>query len=194
MEVNREAWKIAQAGELGWHIENQWRANDDLFIADTKMMMRAFGFTPGDYKSVVDIGAGPRLRSRFFHKAKLCAIEPLAEKYIEAFDWCDLKKYKTYPVPIESFIDSLHVEFAMSINVLDHCQSFDKAISNISRYADHFFLSYDCGDKTPDSLHPLQLTEEISDEAFTKYGLKVVKQTISEPYRKGHAVNYWLEK
>ena len=189
-----EEWIKAQAGELQWHKDNPWRADDAAFMQDTKLLMYRFGFSPDDFSSVIDAGAGPRLRSRFFTSAEITAIEPLADEYMAAFDWCDLWDYKTYSQPIEIYIPKLKAEFLMSINVLDHCQDFDKAIKNISRYSNNIFLSFDIGDPTPDELHPLILSEDISEKTFKKYGLFVSDKTKTNPYRKGQAVNYWLRR
>ena len=185
-----EAWQVAQAGELEWHKENQWRADDDLFKRDTDALMRGFGFSEDDYKTVIDVGAGPRLRSRFFN-AVITAIEPLAEQY-KQFSWCDLDN--VYAVPIEEFIPDLQADFVMCLNCLDHCKDFDKAIENMAKYAPKLFLSYDCGDNDPDPLHPLRLDEAISEATFAKHGLTVEKKSKTDPYRKGYALNYWLRR
>jgi hypothetical protein len=183
-------WNVAQSGELEWHKTNSWRSNSRAFYEDTIRLMRGWGFGRNDYESVIDVGAGPRLRSKFF-KGKIIAIEPLAFEYLK-FPWCDLCDVEFLAVPIEQKISNLRAEFVISLNCLDHCQDFDKAIENISGYADRMFLSYDCGE--PNDMHPLALNEYISLATFKKHGLKIDKMTRTVPYRAGYALNWWLSK
>lgn len=176
---------------MEWHRANPWRADTEAFEADTKRLMKRYGIKATGWKSVIDAGAGPRLRSTYFKRAKLYAIEPLAEAYRE-FDWCDLDKATVYAQPLEQYIPDLRAEFLICINVLDHCQDFDKVVANLSRYANTLFLSYDCGE--PDPMHPLHLNEVDSEMVFMQYGLKVDKFDIGDPYRAGYSMNYWLSK
>jgi hypothetical protein len=183
-------WLAAQSGELAWHRDNPWRSNSRVFYEETIRMMRGWGFGRNDYESVIDVGAGPRLRSKFF-KAEITAIEPLAPEYLK-LDWCDLREVKFIVLPVEQKISNLRSEFVISLNCLDHCQDFDKAIENISGYADKLFLSYDCGE--PNDMHPLQLDETMSAAAFHEYGLRINKMLKGSPYRAGYSLNVWLSK
>jgi hypothetical protein len=193
IQITDEQWKVAQADELKWHQENQWRADDWHFIGDSWSRMVEWGFGRDDFKSVIDAGAGPRLRSKYF-RTYLTAIEPLAEEYLRSFTWCDLRSANgLYSKPLEEFIPNLHAEFLICINCLDHCRNFDKAIENISQYADKFFLSFDCGG-TPTIGEPLVLDERISEETITKYGLKIDNKTKGKTFREGWALNYWLKR
>ena len=178
---------------MAWHKANPWRADTAVFEAETKKLMKGWGIKATGYKSVIDAGAGPRLRSTYFKRSKLYAIEPLAEAFKRELSWCDLDKASAvYAVPLEQYIPDLRAEFLICINVLDHCQDFDKAVANLSRYADTLFLSYDCGE--PDPMHPLHLNEVVSEMSFMQYGLKVDKFEIGDPYRAGYSMNYWLSK
>lgn len=193
IQISDEQWRNAQADELQWHKENQWRTDNWLFIGDTWARMVNFGLGRDDYKSVIDAGAGPRLRTKYF-RTKLYAIEPLANEYMANFPWCDLADAEAvYAKPLEEFIPNLHAEFLFSINCLDHCQNFDKAIENISQYADTFVLSYDCGG-IPTVGEPLVLDEEGSEMIFAKYGLDITKKAKSSTYRDGWAQTYWLRR
>lgn len=187
--VVTSAWQQAQAHELAWHQANPWRADGKLFADDTRRLMEGFGFHSGNYSSVIDAGAGPRLRSAFFTTAALYAIEPLADEYLK-LDWCDLHRATLYAEPLEDFIPDLYADFLMCINVLDHVQDFGKCICNMAKYAPVLFLSYDIGQA--DKMHPLELTEAWSESMFVQCGLKIVRKTTSDPYRAGYAVNYWL--
>jgi hypothetical protein len=64
-------------------------------------------------------------------------------------------------------------------------------IANIAQYADEIFLSYDCGE--PDPLHPLTIDESTSEQMFEIMGLRIMKKTVTEPWRSGRALNYWLK-
>jgi hypothetical protein len=192
MTTSFDAWSNAQNKELQWHTENQWRADDDLFMGQTKDYFTSVGIKARQYKTVIDAGCGPRLRSRFFDHSKLYAIDPLAENYMQLFPWCDLSKAVVYPVPLEQLIPGLHAEFLLSLNCLDHCRDFPVVIANIAEYADEFYLSYDVG--KPDPLHPLILTEEISEKCFADQGLRIDKKIIGDPWRDGYSLNYWLSK
>lgn len=56
----------------------------------------------------MDLGAGSKLRTKFFTDAKIIAIEPLAEKFMKEIEWCDLKDaYRVYSRPAEDFIGEL---------------------------------------------------------------------------------------
>lgn len=189
MDMTR--WKEAQRLELDWHLKHPWRANDAVFIEDTRKLMTGLGFSPKDYKTVIDAGCGPRLRSRFFDEAKIVGIEPLAHDYMTLFGWCDLNHVRVYPYPLEDFIWGLKAEFLMCVNCLDHAYDFDVAVYNLSCYARNLFLSFDCDISDP--MHPLALDEKISERAFEKCGLQVVKKERAAPWRAGYALNYWLE-
>jgi len=193
MLTTLDSWRQAQSSELEWHKANQWRAQDELFKSDTSAYLQSCGFNTRQFNSVIDAGCGPRLRSRYF-KAKLYAIEPLADAYKASLPWCDLDKATVYPMPLEDYISGLHADFLMCLNVLDHCRDFDKIITNISQYACEFFLSYDCGDPKPDPLHPLVLDEESSEACFSAHGLTITKKIKGDPWRAGYSLNYWLEK
>jgi hypothetical protein len=184
-------WKQAQAQELKWHRANPWRADTRRFVDETTALMRGWGFYPKDFKSVIDAGAGPRLRSAYFD-AKLYAIEPLAKEYQKAFDWCDLQEAELFPVPLETFIPNLYAEFLMCLNCLDHAQDFEKCIENMAKYADILFLSFDSGET--DSMHPLKLDQVFCEHAFDEFGLTVQRKEIKNGWRTDSALNYWLTK
>lgn len=191
MKTTMEIWQKAQSKELEWHIYNQWRADTSAFMAQTNAYFEKMGFRPDQFKSVIDAGCGPRLRSVYFEGAKLYAIDPLADDYESSLTWCDLDKATVYSQPLEDFIPGLHAEFLFSLNCLDHCRDFDAVIANIAQYADEIFLSYDCGE--PDPLHPLTIDESTSEQMFEIMGLRIMKKTVTEPWRSGRALNYWLK-
>lgn len=177
-------WSIAQQGELSWHIANpHWRADNLSFISETKTLFDKFGFSK-DYckdKLVLDVGAGPRLRTKYFRGADLYAIEPLGNEFIAEFDWCDLEDCELNTNQIEELIPEFVDKFDLiiSINALDHCENFSLALTNMASYLKRdgeMFISYDLHDGLH-YMHPLSLTKESSEEVFSRLQL-IVHRTI----------------
>jgi hypothetical protein len=89
--------------------------------------------------------------------------------------------------------------------VLDHCFNFKKIIENIKAYLKddgEAFLSFD-KHGVADSMHPLELTEDICSEIFEKAGLEITRfntglgQTHQGRQTYGHGpycLNYWMKK
>ena len=181
---DREAWQDkAQPGEFNWHVKNKWRPSP-AFMEQTIGLFDWFGFHREQYagRTVIDLGAGSKLRTKYFLDARLVAIEPLADRFRAEIDWCDLDDAAVVEaLPAEQLIDA-HVRTAdlvISINVLDHCFDFERIIENVMAYMRHdgtAMLSFDKHTKT-DSMHPLVLTEEVCEATFDKYGLRVVEVT-----------------
>jgi hypothetical protein len=84
-------WRLAQQWEFLFHRKDGWRHTPD-FMAHTARLFQHFGFRPDQYRgrTVVDVGAGSMLRSRFFEEARLVAIEPLADRFRAEIGGCDL--------------------------------------------------------------------------------------------------------
>lgn len=211
VKVSQKKWEIAQKGELEFHKNNDYRVTGD-FEYDTKLLFESFGFSPNDFdgKTILDLGAGSKLRTKFFKNADIIAIEPLIDnfKHLAHFDISDSKAY--YSVGIEQYISELEnsVDYALSINVLDHCLDFELCIKNIFRYLKpgaEAFLSFDCHFYT-DALHPLILTKQVCTPIFENAGFSISKFTEghSGAYQEkmknnsyGHGVsclNYWVKK
>ena len=202
-EINKDMWNFAQVGELDWHKNNNWRADDWNFILNTQTLFDALGYHSRNAyanKYVLDVGAGPRLRTKFWKDVILYAIEPLGKEYMDAFYWCDLLDSVLYTKPIEEFIPELEnkFDFIISINALDHCYNFSDALENIKRYVKkegEILLSYDCHTGN-DPLHPLGLNIDISIEYLKRCGLSIVGEGWkTNPYGLGeYSINYWLSK
>ena len=201
----RLAWDLAQWGELTWHKKDKWRQSED-FVKSNHELFTHFGFGPDDYNNMtlIDLGAGSMLRSKYFKGAKIVAIEPLADKYLHNISSSDLHdSFKLYSIPAEQDLIELHesADFVMSINVIDHCYEFDKIIENVFGYLKPgklAFLSFD-SHEVADFMHPLVLTKNICSSKFTKLGFDIEKitETIgteSESYGHGRALNFWLRK
>ena len=169
----------AQKGELNYHLRDKWRQSDE-FMKQTIHLLDYFGFTRHQYsnKLVIDLGAGSRLRTKYFIGAKIVAIEPLAEKFIQDIPWCDLTdSIEVYSLPAEKYIERCRgvADLLISINVLDHCYDLEKIIKNIYLYLNDTgvaFLSFDRHDFS-DEMHPLLLDEPTCEDLFIRNGFEI---------------------
>ena len=176
---SREEWqRQAQPGEFAFHEQDRWRRSDD-FSVDSARLFRHFGLGAGDYegRTVLDLGAGSRLRTRYFEGAHLIALEPLAEQF-RRLEFSDLDTAdELHATPAEELVPQCvnRVDLLVSINVLDHCYDFDAIIRNVRRYLrknGQAFLSFDSHLQT-DALHPLILTPRICRKVFLRHGLQI---------------------
>ncbi len=213
LKASKEEWAAkAQKGEFAFHKGNKWR-NSPRFMEDTTLLFESFGFDRDEYagKVVMDIGAGSKLRGKFFRDSKLVAIEPMADDCVKEIPWTDLTDaYKLYSLPAEDRIEEMadHCDLIFSINVLDHCFDFEKIVENVYSYLKPgglAFLSFDEHFVT-DSMHPLILTDDICLGVYEKVGFKLIKKSkgFDGAYKAkknittyGHGIfclNYWLTK
>lgn len=179
-------------------------------MEQTASLFKHFGFGPDDYadRTVLDLGAGSKLRTRYFRNARLIAVEPLADQFRAEIDWCDLDEADAvYSTPAEALVPECvgQADLVMSINVLDHCYDFAQIIANITQYAKPeglLFLSFD-KHLEADEMHPLELDEAICEEIFARCGLVIEQQTAgfgdsmegAQTYGHGpYALNYWLRR
>ena len=208
--ADRGQWeRRAQEGEFAFHKKDTWRTSED-FLRQTDDLFRHFGFERQEFRgrTVLDVGAGSRLRTKFFDGARLVVIEPLADRYVGEISWSDLRDADAvYSRPAEELVDDLvgQVDLAVSLNVLDHCFDFPAIIDNIRRYLKPdglAFLSYDMHARA-DALHPLSLTAESSAEIFREKGLRVEQATTGmgtvlggvQTYGHGpYTLNFWLRR
>ena len=206
--------KESQKVELAFHVKDSFRQSE-AFLEETRFLFESFGFESNQFKKnhIIDLGAGSKLRSKFFSAAKIIAIEPLAERFLEEIQWSDLNDaWKVYSRPAEYRIDELQktADFVMSINVLDHCFDFPRIVDNIAFYLKSggtAFLSFDTHSK-PTQAHPLVLTEEVCSNHFKDSGFIIdnfssgfpAEFTNFYPDRRGYgskesiSLNYWLRK
>jgi len=201
--VHPHVWKrTSQEKEWEFHAANQWRRSRK-FVNDNIRLWQYFGFKHSEMRgcTVIDFGAGSKLRSRFFKEARIIAIEPLADRF-RALEFCDLDQAaEVYSQPGEERIEALvaQADLIVSINVLDHCFDFDKALSNIAAYlrpSGTAFLSFDLHEEA-DELHPLLLTEESCKKSFVRAGLVTRRRSegvgpLGVSYGHGRAINFWL--
>jgi len=210
LKTNRGVWeKYAQVGELDFHKKHTWRRTNE-FMERSGKLFEFYGLNKGNYvgKTVIDLGAGSRLKSKYFSGARVIAIEPLAEQYMAEIEWCDLGQAQAlYARPAEEKIIDLigEADLLISINVLDHCFDFEKVTENIRDYLKPdglAFLSFDKHD-VADKMHPLELNETICEQVFIRQGLKIVKFNMGfggllgdkQTYGFGdYCMNYWLKR
>mgnify|MGYP003706022543 CR=1 FL=1 len=181
-----EDWKNkSQIGELDFHMSEDsisWRHSKD-FREHSQRLFENFELYASDWegKTVLDLGAGSMLRTKYFNKSNLIAIEPLGEQFVKNISGTDLNNCTLYSVPAEQFIEELDskIDLLVSINVLDHCYEFKTIINNIYKYLKDDglgFLSFDEHYST-DEMHPLILNEEIVSEILISNGFLIKKIT-----------------
>lgn len=198
-----EDWQDkAQPGELAYHVNDKWRPSEK-FMRDTAALFESYGYKSDDYtgKRILDIGAGSRLRSKYFIGSEIIAIEPLAEKFINVIEWCDLPDATMlYTQPAERFIPELKdtIDLTISINVLDHCFDFRKIIYNIAKYikpvTGRALLSFD-SHSIINTMHPLMLNEHVCEQAFKDARLEVVWYATGAVYGHGEkSLTYLLRR
>ena len=206
--TSRLEWeREAQEGEFRFHKRDRWRQTGD-FMAQTDRLFRHFGFAPADYagKTVIDVGAGSMLRTKFFTDARLIVVEPLADRFLAEIKATDLRDAaEVHSRPAEQLIETLvgTADLVISINVLDHCFDFPQIVKNIRQYLKPdglAFLSFDMHAEA-DEMHPLSLTEATCSPIFADAGLTIEKVTtgvgdaLGGPQTYGHGpftLNYWL--
>lgn len=137
--IRRLVWRIvAQTGELRFHQQNRWRQSP-AFMTQTATLFSWWGYDSRkfDGRLIVDIGAGSRLRSRYFEGARIVAVEPLADRFASTIEWSDLREaFEVHSVAAEEFLAHLEgaASFVMCVNVLDHVFDPQAVIHNASRY------------------------------------------------------------
>lgn len=204
-KIDRSSWGgAAQSGELDFHKSNVgFRAKDDVWHQAVDEDWRAAGFTQDGWedKTVLDVGAGSRLRSLWFTGAEVLVVEPLADKFRAEVEWQDLDEAdELYAVPGEEFVPELEdrADLVVSINALDHGYDIEQSIANIKRYLKpdgEAFLSFDMHDE-PDFMHPLVLNNDLILEIYDRVGLEVVKVEEARRYHGTEGPNaqhYWLK-
>lgn len=201
--IDKDVWaQRAQQGEFDFHKRNVgFRGDDAVWNQAVDTDWRAAGFDPEAWrgKTVLDVGAGSRLRSLWFQGAEVIVLEPLAERVREEVPWNDYDQAAAvYAAPGEEFIPALEgvADLIVSINALDHGFDIAESIRNIKRYLKPdglAFISFDMHDE-PDYMHPLVLSNEIMLAIYEEAGLQVEKVEPARRYHgaDGKAFHYWL--
>lgn len=200
--TDTESWSsVAQEGELGFHKRPNMRS-DAAWSANVAKDWQELGFEADAWKgkTVIDVGAGSRLRTLYFEGATLIALEPLAERYAAEVEWQDIDQAdEMYAVPAEKLVPALvgRADLIVSINALDHGYDFETGIHNLRSYVKddgEVFLSFD-QHEVPDSMHPLVLNDAIVRDIFERAGFAIEKTSERKRYHGAQgpcALNYWL--
>jgi SAM-dependent methyltransferase len=195
----------AQVGELEFHVHQKARPNEDMYLRDREIF-ESFGFSEEQFEgeTIVDLGAGSHLRTKFFRSAKIAAIEPLGDQYRANIEWCDLGDAEHYhSTPAEERVDSLggQAVFANCMNVLDHAFEPDRILSNVNYYlrpGGIFLLSVDLHDGQADDLHPVDLDIPRLRQLIHDAGFSLERAFLYLPraksYGHGFACSYVLRK
>jgi 2-polyprenyl-3-methyl-5-hydroxy-6-metoxy-1,4-benzoquinol methylase len=195
LTVDLQRWKTeAQLGELDFHKRTNFRSDEQGFADANARFFKSFGFSPNQFegRTIVDLGAGSKMRASFFSCARVVIIEPLASEFIAQVPWCDLGNAdEIFAAPAEQLIEELvgRADFLFSVNVLDHCYNFELIVNNIFQYlkvGGKAFLSFDCHSKV-DKLHPLVLNEKIATQIFFDVGFRIDQFRRSPSYHQGIA-------
>lgn len=202
LKINKRDWeRKAQSGELEFHKKDNFRPSGGL-DRETNQLFRDLGFYPEQFqgKVIIDAGCGSMLRTKFFLGAKITAIDPLLNEYIN-IKWSDVRLADyLYAVPLEEFLRGMEscADLVISINVLDHCYDFVKCAENLHEYLKPgglCFLSFDEHPMGMDSMHPIDLDKDICDRIFSQVGFTIEKFSSGRVYGHGtRSLNYWLGK
>jgi SAM-dependent methyltransferase len=175
-------WRfVAQLGELRFHQRNEWRQSPD-FMRQTATLFDWWGYSPKAYAGeiVVDIGAGSRLRSRYFDEARIAAVEPLADRYRKSIAWSDLGDADlVFSVPAERLVPDIVglASLVMCINVLDHVYDPDAVVRNAASYLRRdgsFLLSVDLHEHgSAGHMHPVDLDMDGLHRSLTQAGFDI---------------------
>lgn len=153
-------------------------------MRQTAALFEWWGYAPTafDDMRIIDIGAGSRLRSRYFAGARIVAIEPLGDRFIETISWSDLSDAEAvYSLPAERYIPELAqtAAFVMCINVLDHTYSADAIIANAYAYlgaGGEFALSVDLHAQGHGGhMHPLHFDRDTVRTALIRAGFEPLR-------------------
>lgn len=154
-------WEKAQELERKYHQEHQSYRQSEYFDRDSANLLA--DVEPADV--VIDIGAGPKLRTKTLAKDKLIVIEPLSAEYMQDLEWCNLQDADhVYPLAAEDFIGELAgvADLVVCINMLDHCYSPVEVAENAYAYLNGsgaFILAVDLREHADDT-HPITFNKK----------------------------------
>jgi SAM-dependent methyltransferase len=200
-----EQWQSgAQSGELEFHVHR--KKPDQTLEKLNGELFEGFGFQAQQFagRTVVDIGAGSHLRTRFFQEATVVAVEPLANDYLEQIEWCELADADVvHSVSAEKRIDELQgtADLVVCINVLDHTYNPETILENMHDYLQEngqFLLSVDLHGETNDGMHPVELTIPSLIELVCERGFAIDRGYLYLPYQRtyghGDAVTFVMHR
>jgi len=180
-------WKyFAQPGEFYFHrdVGGEFRLSSE-FKDQTSEFFKKNGFSEHAFegKNVLDIGAGSRLRCKYFVNAQLYIIEPLAAQFtnLQQSDLLDAKEVisKQAEERVDHFQNRF--SFVMCLNVLDHCYDERKVLENIHFYLEEngiFLLSVDLHE-TKDPMHPISVSEDRLDKLLSECRFETISRSVT---------------
>ena len=193
--------RSVQVGELTCYVEDAPPPDASVRQRDADLF-RGFGLKPGDFADglVVDIGAGPYLRTKYFRDAQIAVIEPLADEYRRQASWSDLNDAAAvYSQPAEQPVAELLGQAAcvLSLNAIDHAFEPWRILANMRSYlkSDGLMLvSVDVHDGDEDDLHPVALTPALLTELAVNAGLAIERRYLYTPHGRnyGHGFAYTI--
>jgi SAM-dependent methyltransferase len=191
LDVLRAEWeRVHQPFELDFHQgPGQWRWTEKWDRDQQAMFGERWGLDRHAYRDrwVLDVGAGPRLRTEWFIEANLVGIEPLAREFQEinrgAYDHPDV--CGVHASPAEEFIPELEDRFDLAVchNVLDHCYRWEDVLEHVGRYmrvGGMFILSTDVGEP-PAEGHPGIADEAVLLRALDDAGFDLERTIHQDP-------------
>ncbi len=200
--LRRFVWRVvAQTGELRFHQKDAWRHSPE-FMQQTATLFGWWGYPSDAFEGrlIVDIGAGSRLRSRYFERARIVAIEPLADRFVSTIKWSDLREAaELQSIPAEQFVEHLEGQaaFVMCINVLDHVFEPDSVVRNAFRYLEpegDFLLAVDLHARGEAGyMHPVHIDRAGLRRMLDAAGFSIVREfdglgpTGANSFGHGHA-------
>jgi predicted O-methyltransferase YrrM len=197
---DKSAWSRAQKAEYEYHTHSQARKTGQ-FTKNTEKLFRLFQLDPEAYngRTIVDLGAGSQLRSKYFRGARIAAVEPLASKFLTGISWCDLNDaWKLYSQSAEVFLPELvgEADLVLCINVLDHTYNPTAILANARRYlrsGGTCVLSVDLCERT-NEMHPIALNEESLLTIITQTGFEIQRdyKGLVDSIAYGHGVAWTL--
>jgi len=195
-------WRFAaQNIEYNFHEKmNEWRQSPE-FMKQTRELFMKWDINEDDFANeyVLDLGCGPRLRSKYFRQAKLIAVDPLADKYLQGLEWSDLRDAeKVYSIPAEQAIPELkgQISMIMCINVLDHVFDYVAVLQNaynLLKDGGLFLLSVDLHED-PSLTHPIPLIYDTLKSELLRIGFSSEKEWDDAVYGEGEAYTFKLVK
>ncbi len=183
MSKTFENWKNkGQPAEFSHHKGSTSRKSDEVWMKNTEGHLKSFGYDKDDFvgKKIIDLGAGSKLRTKWFNDPYIIAIEPLADKF-KSISFCDLDEAdEVYSEPAEKFLENLEeqVDAIMCINVLDHCYDAEVIMENCYKYlkdGGEMLLSVDLHGGRDDK-HPIKLNNHILKTLVRKIGFNIKRE------------------
>lgn len=170
----------AQVGELKFHVEDAPQPDAAIRQRDADLFA-GFGFWPDQFTGelVVDVGAGPYLRTKYFTDARIAVVEPLADEFRRRVPWSDLADADAvYSIPAEEPVEELigQASCVLSLNAIDHAFDPGRILANMRQYLKPYgvlMVSVDMHDGDDDDLHPVALTPELLVELAIDAGLRI---------------------